>query len=358
MKYIYVLVSDEKDYYYEQAFLSIVSLKMKMPAGFVSLLIDDITEKTLVDKRRNILGYINELKVIKVDNLFNKEARSRWLKTSMRHHIEGDFLFIDCDTVIVDDLSDIGKLNLDLGAVYNEHILLNDYFKYFPYTKKPMQNRDKKLGFVSTYQSNKYFNSGVMFCRDNPVIHNFFQAWHELWMFSASKGIAKDQPAFNHANLSFNNIITEIDGIWNCQINYGGIRYLEKAKIIHYLGSIESPCPYLLGDMYALCIIKENGCLTHDIEERLKYPKAAFMPNTRLITNTKSLIIIDSPIFLVLMRTPKILLDFFNTVLRFISSFFKKMGLNIKGQYRRAEKQKRIEKLSIFSLEKKDTYYE
>ncbi|GHT86405.1 hypothetical protein FACS1894137_11940 [Spirochaetia bacterium] len=127
MKYVYVLVSDESDYYFEQALMSITSLKMQMPAGFVVLLIDDITEKTLSGKRRDILELVDELKVVEIESKFNKKARSRWLKTTMREHIQGDFLYIDCDTVIAEDLSDIAKLDIELGGVPDSHVAFDKY---------------------------------------------------------------------------------------------------------------------------------------------------------------------------------------------------------------------------------------
>jgi len=291
IKYLYVLTSDETDYYLEQALMSITSLKMRMSDAFVSLLIDDITEKTLTDKRRNILDIINELKIVKIDSQFNKKARSRWLKTSMRRHIKGDFLYIDCDTVICDDLTDIENPSIILGAVLDRHILIQESRK-----KKFFQNNDKILGFNASFVSDKHFNSGVIFCRDNPICHSFFDEWHKLWIMGISKKIFIDQPSFNQANINFNKIITEMDGIWNCTIYFGGIVFLVNAKIIHYFATVHNDS-YILADYSILRYIKKICIIDDNIKKYLLHPKTSFYLHTELIANKKTIEIIYSRLF-------------------------------------------------------------
>jgi hypothetical protein len=296
IKYLYVLVSDDADYYLEQALLSVTSLKMKMPDAFVSLLIDDSTESALTGKRRNILDLTDELKVIEIDRKFNKKARSRWLKTSMRNHIEGDFLFIDCDTVIADDLSDISKLPINLGAVLDKHSLLQNH-----YARKYIQKNDRKLHFSSSYKSDKHFNSGVLFCRDIPLCYDFFSEWHRLWIISVSKHVLIDQPSLNETNRIYN-IIEELDGMWNCQIECGGIPFLINAKIIHYFATnVVGRKAYLLANASVFRLVKENG-ITEEIKKNLQNVKTTFDINTRLIADRKMLSVIDSAIFILLMH--------------------------------------------------------
>lgn len=46
MKFLYVLVSNERDIYYEQTYVSILSLKHFNPTAFVHLLVDNLTFAT------------------------------------------------------------------------------------------------------------------------------------------------------------------------------------------------------------------------------------------------------------------------------------------------------------------------
>jgi hypothetical protein len=275
LKYLYVLASDNDDYYLENALLSMFSLKMRMPKAYISLLCDKNTEKTFTGVRKNILDFVDEVTVPQIEDSFNKKQRSRWLKTSMRNHVAGDFLYIDCDTVIADDMEELTGLDIDIGAVLNVHCGIN---KYEPSRLRWIQQRDKKLGFESSIKTNKHFNGGVVFCRDTAVCHNFFDKWHSLWLYSNSMGCTEDQPSFNQTDFLFNGIITELDGIWNCHIcNPGMIPYLYGSKIIHYFAEGNSQREfYRLAEPAVFEKIKETGCVSEETKELLKTPRQAF----------------------------------------------------------------------------------
>jgi hypothetical protein len=328
IKYLYVLASDDSDYYLEQALLSITSLRMKMPNAFVSLLIDNNTEHTLVNARRAILDIITELKVITIDPKFGKKARSRWLKTSMRNHIKGDFLYIDCDTVVSDNLDTISELNINIGAVLDKHSLLQ-----YHHAKKNIHKNDKKLHFTSSYKSNKHFNSGVLFCKDIQICHDFFAEWHKLWIISVSKNILIDQPALNEANINFN-IIEELNGIWNCQIEFGGIVFLANAKIIHYFSSdMYWKKSYLLANPSCFQLIKSHGYIAESIKKELQNPKAIFNINTRLVSDRKMLSVINSAIFIVLTKIVDTKLVTFFDFLLFKTIYMKRILKKIVSKY-------------------------
>lgn len=289
MKYLYVLVSNESDCYFEQLILSITSLRIKVNNAFVSLLVDNKTATTFKGNREKIYTLIDEYKIVELpDNMSNKE-RSRWLKTSMRQYIEGDFLFIDCDTVIADDLIDITNLDIEIGAVLAGHWYLETWAKNNKAIYEWRQKDDKKLGFVSSIQSNTHFNSGVLFCRNTKNVYNFFDEWHKLWLICVSKKIYIDQPAFNQANYNYG-IVKELAGIWNYQVlQDGGMPYLANAKIIHYFGSgveFRKKEPYLFANLETFIEIKTKGELSSEIIKKLENPKNLFDDKTRLVIPT------------------------------------------------------------------------
>lgn len=284
MKYLYVLTSNEHDYYLEQALLSITSLRMHMPNAFVSLLVDNNTETSLRGKRELILDLVNEFKPLTIDDKFNQKARSRWLKTSMRQNIEGDFLYIDGDTIITEDLSSLEKMDIDIGAVLDSHISLSEKNKYFPIRLKNIKELCLKLGISPCFDLNVYFNGGVMFCRDNKTGHDFFNEWHRLWLKCFELGGLNDQPSLNLSNFIHCSVIKELDGVWNCQIlDDGALRFLDKAKIIHYFSSRPGEKVFLPANDDFIDSIKEKGIVDHDVIEKIKYPKSLFSPNTRLL---------------------------------------------------------------------------
>jgi len=281
MKYLYTLTSTPEDNYYEQFLLSAASLKLITPHAEIILLCDTKTKDNLSDKRCEYEKFISNTVVVDVPENFTQTEVSRWVKTSMRRFVQGDFLFIDCDTIITDDLSSVTGFNMNVGACLDCHSLLDKHFN-----RDTFLSNDKLLGFNS-HLSNKHFNSGVIFCKDTPFAHKLFERWHELWLFSRSKNILRDQPSFNMAIYENTDYFTELDGIWNCQIPFNSIPYLSNSKIIHYFASNKSyTSPYIPASSDILNKIKQTGVVCEEIYDLLKYPRAAFISETRIVAGS------------------------------------------------------------------------
>lgn len=321
MQYLYVLTSTPKDNYYEQFLLSLVSLRLLMPDAYVILLCDSKTKNTLIDKRKEYEKYISKVVSVKAPDTLSQVEVSRWLKTSMRRLIEGSFLFIDCDTIITEDLSSISKLNISIGGCLDCHSLLDKH-----HNKKMFKENEKKLGF-SSHLSNKQINSGIIFCSDTPDTHKIFDRWHELWLFSKDKNIIRDQPSLNMAIYENESCFTELDGTWNCQIAYNGLPYLSNSKIIHYFATDTAfnESPFLLASENIFKIIKEKGNIPDNVLELLNDPKSAFVAKSQIIAGNALLYVINSDLFKfdVLLRKK---IPFFFNILNIICSFFKKIA--------------------------------
>jgi lipopolysaccharide biosynthesis glycosyltransferase len=293
-----VLTSDENDLFLEQLLISITSLRMRMPDAVIIVLTDDITASTLTG-RRSTLYSIAEVKTLILPSDLNKMRRSRWLKTTMRRHVDGDFLYIDCDTIVSADLSDIKSLKIDLGAVPDQHTRVSEH-----QLKKRFYDLDKTLGFSSAVDTDIQFNGGVLLCRDVSVVYDFFEEWHKLWIHSISQNINVDQPSLNQAGINSGGIIAEIDGKWNCQIEFSGLFYLSEAKIIHYFTSKRNRKPFVPADDFFMKSIKQTGQISQEIKDRLENPLKLFDSDIRLISDKRMLSIIDSPFFdYILLRT-------------------------------------------------------
>lgn len=269
MKYLYVCTSSSEDFFLEQTFVSIVSLRAHTPNAFVSLIIDKCTEKSLVNGRENIKKIVNEFIVVNLDEGLSAKYRSRLLKSSMRNLIEGDFLFIDSDTVILDNLSKIDEVSFDFAGVLDCHSKLSDNPQKYTH-KKQMLKLCKEQSFLD---SEEYINSGVLLVRDTTVNRSFFEQWNDLYKKSFKQHcISQDQPTLALVNFENNNIIEELDGSWNCQLSYGA-SFFRSAKIFHFIASTNIPISMqnlyskvrqLLFEEQAVLFIKE------------KYEKAAF----------------------------------------------------------------------------------
>ncbi|MCL2380182.1 MAG: glycosyltransferase [Treponema sp.] len=311
MQYLYTLTSSPNDSYYEQFLLSITSLKLKMPNADITLLCDTKTKDTLTGKRSEYEKLIAKTIIADAPALMPQVEVSRWVKTSMRRLVQGDFLFIDCDTIVTDNLSSVRQLGIILGVCLDKHCLIGNHEKSANF----IQN-DKQLGFCS-YLSNRHFNSGVIFCADTPEAHKIFDRWHELWLFSKSKNIVRDQPALNMAIYENLSHFSELDGTWNCQIAHNGLPYLANSKIIHYFASdnIFKASLFTLASNEIFKKIKDTGIVPDEAFELLKNPKAAFATESRIIAGNTMLTVINSDffefIYLLRKKAPRIF-KFFN----------------------------------------------
>jgi hypothetical protein len=302
MKYVYVLASSENDFYYEQFFLSVVSFRLYNPAAEVVLLLDTITKKKLTGNRAGYEKSVSDIVVIEPPNGLSQKEVSRFIKTSMRQYVTGDFLYIDCDTIIADSLDNTFPKDINIGAVSDCHIPLKRHHYY-----QQFRDENLKLGFKSILECDTYYNGGIIYCGDTPASYRFFEKWHALWNGCRKKGNSQDMPSFNRANYELNDIISAIDGEWNCQISNNGLPFLNHAKIIHYFATslffIKSP--FIFASETVLSSIKRTGRISADILEKLQNPKSAFELNSTIISDRDVLKIINSSVFSALRRLRK-----------------------------------------------------
>lgn len=294
MKYIYVLTSSVNDTYYEQFFLSAASLRLYNPDSVIIVLVDARTNSTLTDRRSGFKKYVSETIIISVPPEFTQKEASRWIKTSIHHYVTGDFLFIDCDTIVAENLALDFSPAMQVGAVLDTHVTLEQH-----HLRDNFQEEDIKAGFSSSLKTNTRYNGGVIFCKDDLPARQFFEKWHSLWIEGAKKGCSQDMPSLNQANYEMGNLITELGGEWNCQISHNGLPYLSNAKIIHYyatsLASFEPA--YIPASPEIFAAVKETGKLSPEILKLLESPKSAFLIKSRIMADDDSLDIIDSAYF-------------------------------------------------------------
>ena len=86
---------------------------------------------------------------------------SRFLKTSMRKRIDGDFLFLDCDTLVRGPIDELFTVKAPFAAALQNNTAPSD--RFFPRHVVPLYS---ELGWSS--QKPLYYNSGVMLMRDDP----------------------------------------------------------------------------------------------------------------------------------------------------------------------------------------------
>lgn len=285
-KFVYAVVSDDSDIYLEQTYVSILSLRRHNKDAYVVLVIDDSTELTLKQHRSQILKLISEKIIVIPPKEYSKVQRSRFLKTSLREHIVGDYLFIDSDTVICDDLSEIESFTGDVLAVLDKHILFSEHPGYFE-----VINQCNKIEWDIIKSDLHYYNSGVMLVRDTKASHALYERWNYEWKQQLKFGMHSDQPTLGKVNESLGYVIKELDGIWNCQISDNGLKYLNGAKIIHYFSSTikrnNSEYLYYFMDRNVYKELKTRGIVNKELDVNITSPKSAFCGKTIILSGNE-----------------------------------------------------------------------
>lgn len=271
-KLLYILVSSGADVYTEQACVSAYSARLRNPSARIELLTDG--ETALPEPMAKLFDNI-----VRVD--FPSDTppmkRSRILKTGMREYVDGDFLFIDADTIVARPLDDIDAIDAPLAACRDLHSPFQEHPHY-----TATVNMCRKLGFDAS-GIKEYFNSGVMLVKDTPENHAFFKAWQENYLSGYDAGIRPDQPSLAKTNSGEK--ISLLPDEWNCEVQ-NGVRFLRDAYIVHYMvtnvGSGPQDSLFLLNNREVLLRMREAGDITPEIRSVVEDHFKGYAPVTQV----------------------------------------------------------------------------
>lgn len=288
-KIVYVLSSDDNDMLLSQLFMSSFSLKKHNPKAYTVLVVDHRTNSSFVMERKNALNYIDEIITVQAPDDLNKKATSRWIKTSLRKYIKGEFFFLDIDTVVTGKLEGIDSLQTDIAAVLDRHVTLERNVVYEKILKE-----GSLLNWKITEKDYNYFNSGVMFVRETTFTHEFYTLWHKNWEISHNLGQDIDQPALGLTNQQKGYVIKELPGIWNCQIMGNGLRFLSNAIILHYfnsnIGNKTNSYAFTLSEPRICQVIRDNNyVINEELIKQIYDAKSQFCDLTEILAGNQLL---------------------------------------------------------------------
>lgn len=247
----YVLTCAPEGSFIEQALLAIWSARYHNPSARILLFVDDITDRVLSEGRDEVLEYVSEKIVIPFDADKTMLYRSRWIKTSVRKLVSGDFLFVDCDTVTTRSLEEIDSLVCPMGAVPDSHLAVAEFGKDL---MKKSKSKVSPVG-IDLEKEEYYFSSGVLYVKDTPETRALYEKWHDVWHQGVLKGVNIDQPSLAKANIDAGHLIERIDDRFNCVI-YTQPDFAKDASILHFTAFRN---PSWLFSNRVLAIIRKEG---------------------------------------------------------------------------------------------------
>lgn len=267
-KLVYVLTCTPEKYYIEQAYISIFSARYYNPDATIVLIVDRLTDALFVGKRADVLRYVTEKIVVDLPKDIGPVLSSRYLKTSMRNRIDGDFLFIDCDTVITQNLSEIDNWQIEMGAALDCGRPVSLFTQW---DKQNLKCNAVKCGWNFDDVEN-YHSTGVLYVRDTSTTHNFFNKWYEYYRYTNERGLVIDQISFQKTEQVYP-IVSNINPRWNC-IMFTRPMFVNEAKIIHFPATDNNS---FLFSKRVLQYISMNG-LTEYIRGNILCPMHTYLP--------------------------------------------------------------------------------
>lgn len=268
---VYTLHATKDFLFMEECWVSAYSLRLYHPEAIVSLIIDRETND-YIREFPEFCNLFTKIVVVDVPERYSRKEKSRELKTKSRLYVDGPMLFLDNDTVICKRLDEIDNLTCDIAAVPENHLPLAK----MPF--KPLGSVKSVFG-IDASDSKFYFNSGVIYAADNELIRSFFKKWNENWKFSCfEKGNSQDEPSFLMANREFGNIIEELPGIYNAQVQMS-LKYFADAAIVHWwhMNFIENQdySPYFSQSIYKT--IKRERRISEETDWLIRNCKQSFV---------------------------------------------------------------------------------
>lgn len=238
----------------------------------------------------------------------------------MNKYLPDNFIFIDSDTIICDKFDKIDS-NIDVGMVLNRHMKVSE-----SPVKNFLNNCAKNLGYHLDF-NDKHFNSGMIVINKSQTSDALFKLWHELWNESREKtnGNVFDQTSLNEANYRLNGAITEIDGIWNCQINRNCrcMPFIHDAKVLHLFTTPKMYAHDLANPEIIKSVLEEKH---PELDKILENPKAAFHDVYDLNTDFYSIEMSKTPAYIFLRKIyeqKKTYFKFYNFMAKLFLKFSK-----------------------------------
>lgn len=270
-KLVYVLTCAPEGHYIEMALMSVWSARHWNPDAHIVLIADDLTDKLLVGKRAEILDHIAEKIVVPFeDDSLSMAYRSRWIKTTVRQLVDGDILYIDCDTIICKSLEDVDNFSCEVGAVPDAMLPVNEFCSSM--LKKDMK-RCAAIG-VDLLQEKYYYCGGVIYAKDTPLAHKFYKLWHKYWKQSFAIQMLADQPGLCKANIECNHIFQRIPDTYDV-IAYTHNRLFHEPHILHFASHRIAS---YLGSKQIFGYLKKNGLANVWLQESILHPDCTFFP--------------------------------------------------------------------------------
>lgn len=245
---VYILTTDGRDQFADMALVSMFSVRISNPGCRIVLLCDAESALAIKNTKHRVLDICDEM--VSVDTpAGNPTFRNRWIKTQLCNFISGSTLYLDVDTLVREDVSEISDLVTNIGFIPNHNGKTID---------EQLWDDDRRCLEMHAWNPQLAFypNGGVFFYYQTPRTKLFFEHWHRLWLEDFEKTTrGRDQPALFEALGRSGIQYDEMPIRYNFQFCFQDYP-VEKSTILHFymtrfrgvddaLGRLTNVAPYV-----------------------------------------------------------------------------------------------------------------
>jgi hypothetical protein len=267
-RFCYVLTTTGRDDFADMTYASLAFLRHSYPAAEILCLCDAVSHQVLVQSRHPLLEIVDRAQSVATPD-GPPGFRNRFVKTRMRQVVEGDFVYFDSDTLVVDRLDEMLSCEAPLAGIAN-HNGTGDP------SKIPGDERAVYDTMGWPLPRRPYINGGVLLLRDCESTRRFACLWHEKWLACSLRGNYRDQPSLNSALADSGINYQLLDNRFNGQV-VGRPSICREPVAVWHLYSSESDrtviaVPKTMLDE-AVARFRADGCLTSDtVRELSRWP--------------------------------------------------------------------------------------
>ncbi|MCY6380222.1 hypothetical protein [Hoeflea prorocentri] len=154
---------------------------------------------------------------------------SRYIKTQIRQLVDGDFLFLDADTLPISNIDHLFATEADIALAWD----VDGEPWSGQLSRWTNQSTYRELGW--RHHDEGYFNSGVALFKDTCKAHEVGKLWHRSWYEARIKcGRLQDQPSLNYVLSCAAPTIEVLPGAYNAIIGKPEEGWLDGARIMHF----------------------------------------------------------------------------------------------------------------------------
>ncbi len=227
--FCYVLTTTARDLFADMTYVSAVFLRYAHPEAKIICLCDAPSHRAIEEARHPLLEVVDRAEAVEAPH-GTPMYRNRSVKTRMRQILDGDFVYIDADALVVDRIDEMLACPAPMAAIPNfngtgdSSEITDGERAVFEKMNWPLPRRP-------------YINGGVLLLRDCEPTRRFTSLWHEKWLACCPRADENDQTSLNSA-LADSGIDYEVLGNrFNAQVNWRPSICRESVAVWHFYSS-------------------------------------------------------------------------------------------------------------------------